>query len=147
MTYNSQLFLHHYDDVIMSAIASQIISFTIVYSTAYSDADHRKHQSAASLAFVREIYRWPVHSQHKWPITRKMFPFDDDIMCPKNVHPSAVSASTTDFYITTQGSFILQHIVNHPMRIVYIPTYSDLTSFIRHNLDAINTWAGIYLNR
>ena len=31
----------------MGAIASQI---TIVYSTVYSDADQRKHQSAASLA-------------------------------------------------------------------------------------------------
>ena len=41
---------HHYDDVIM--IASQITSLTIVYSTVYSGADQRKHQSSASLAFV-----------------------------------------------------------------------------------------------
>ena len=64
----------------MDAIASQITSFTIVYSTVYSDADQRKHQSSASLAFVRGIYRWPVNSPHKWPITRKIFPFDDVIM-------------------------------------------------------------------
>ena len=43
----------HYNDVIMGAIASQITSLTIVYSTVYSDADQRKHQSSASLAFVR----------------------------------------------------------------------------------------------
>ena len=42
--------------------------------------DQRKHQSSASLAFVRGIHRWPVNSQHKWPVTRKMFPFDDVIM-------------------------------------------------------------------
>ena len=24
--------------------------------------------------------RWPVNSPHKWPVTRKMFPFDDVIM-------------------------------------------------------------------
>ena len=42
----------HYDDVIMSTMASQITSLTIVYSTVYSDADQRKHQSSASLAFV-----------------------------------------------------------------------------------------------
>ena len=36
----------HYRDVIMGAIASQIISLTIVYSTVYSDADQRKHQSS-----------------------------------------------------------------------------------------------------
>ena len=45
-----------------------------------SDADQRKHQSPASLAFVREIHRGPVNFPHKWPVTRKMFPFDDVIM-------------------------------------------------------------------
>ena len=70
----------HYSDVIMGAMASQITSLTIVYSTVYSDADQRKHQSSASLAFVRGIHRWPVNSPHKWPVTRKMFPFDDIIM-------------------------------------------------------------------
>ena len=70
----------HYNDVIMGAIASQITSLTIVYSIVYSDADQRKHQSSASLAFVRGIHRGPVNSPHKWPVTRKMFPFDDVIM-------------------------------------------------------------------
>ena len=65
----------------MGAIASQITSLTIVYSIVYSDADQRKHQSSASLAFVRGIHRGPVNSPHKWPVTRKMFPFDDVIMC------------------------------------------------------------------
>ena len=64
----------------MGAIASQITILTIVYSTVYSDADQRKHQSSASLAFVREIHRGPVNSPHKWPVTRKMFPFDDVFM-------------------------------------------------------------------
>ena len=66
----------HYSDVIMGAIASQITSLTIVYSNVYSDADQRKHQSSASLVFVRG----PVNSPHKWPVTRKIFPFDDVIM-------------------------------------------------------------------
>ena len=70
----------HYNAVIMSAIASQITSLTIVYLTVYSGADQRKHQSSASLAFVRGIHRWPVNSPHKGPVTRKMFPFDDVIM-------------------------------------------------------------------
>ena len=39
-----------------------------------------RHQSSVSLAFVRGIHRWPVNSPHKWPVTRKMFPFDDVIM-------------------------------------------------------------------
>ena len=67
-----QIFCEHYSDVIMGTIASQITSFTIVYSTVYSDADQRKHQSSASLAFVRGIHRGPVNSPHKWPVTRKM---------------------------------------------------------------------------
>ena len=70
----------HYGDVIMGEIASQVTSLTIVYSTFYSDADQRKHQSSASLAFVCGIHRGPVNSPHKWPVTRKMFPFDDVIM-------------------------------------------------------------------
>ena len=70
----------HYCDVIIGALASQITSLMIVYSTVYSDADQRKHQSFASLAFVRGIHRGPVNSPHKWPVTRKMFPFDDVIM-------------------------------------------------------------------
>ena len=48
----------------------------------YSDVNQRKHQSSASLAFVRGIHRGPVNSPHKWPVTRKMFPFDDVIMIP-----------------------------------------------------------------
>ena len=64
----------------MGAIASLITSLTIVYSTIYSDADQRKHQSSASLAFGWGIHRGPVKSPHKWPVTRKMFPFDDVIM-------------------------------------------------------------------
>ena len=64
----------------MSAIASQITSLTIVYSTVYSGADQRKHQSSLSLAFVRGIHQWPVNSPHKEPVTRNFFPLDDVIM-------------------------------------------------------------------
>ena len=75
--------LHHYNDVTMGSMASQITSLTIVYSAVYSGADQRKHQSSTSLAIVRGIHRGPVNSQHKWPVTRKMFPFDDVIMMIK----------------------------------------------------------------
>ena len=68
----------HYGDVIMGAIASQITS--LHYSNVYSDADQRKNQSSASLALVGKIHREPVNSPHKWPVIRKMFPFDDVIM-------------------------------------------------------------------
>ena len=70
----------HYDDVKMGTITSQITSLTIVYSTVNSGADQSKHQSPASPAFVWGIHRGPVNFPHKWPVTRKMFPFDDVIM-------------------------------------------------------------------
>ena len=76
------LYLHsfHYGDVIMGTVASEITSITIVYSTVYSGADQREYQSSASLVFVWGIHRGPVNSPHKWPVKRKMFPFDDVIM-------------------------------------------------------------------
>ena len=55
----------HYDDVIMTTIASQITSITVVYSIVYSDADQRKHQSSASLAFV-----WGIHRDRWIPRTK-----------------------------------------------------------------------------
>ena len=76
---------YHYNDDIMGAMASQVTSLTVVYSTIYWGADQRKHQSSASLAFVRGIHRWPVNFPHKWPVTRKMFPFDDVIMMVINM--------------------------------------------------------------
>ena len=79
----------HYDDVIMTMLASQITSLTVVYSIVYSGVNKKKHQSSASLAFVREIHRGPVNFPHKWPVTRKMFPFDDVIMCDCNPPVSA----------------------------------------------------------
>ena len=75
----------HYNDVITDAIASQFTSLAIVYSTVNSDTNQRKHQSSASLAFVWGLHRGPVNSPHKWPVTRKMFPFDDVIMTSTNI--------------------------------------------------------------
>ena len=70
----------HYNDVIMNAMASQIISLTTVFSTVYSDVNQRKHQSSIFLAFVWGIHRWPVNSPHKRPVTLKKIPFDDVTM-------------------------------------------------------------------
>ena len=80
LRFHRHLGYFQYIDVKMGTMASQIFSLAIVYSTVYSGADQRKHQSSASLAFVRGIHRWPVNSPHKWPVTGKMFPFDDVIM-------------------------------------------------------------------
>ena len=71
---------NHFGNVIMGAIPSQITSLNIFYSTVCSDTNQRKYQSSASLAFVWGIHWGPVNSPHKWPVTPKMFPFDDVIM-------------------------------------------------------------------
>ena len=55
----------HYHYVKMTTLASQITSLTVVYSTVYSDADQRKHQSSASLAFV-----WGSHRDRWIPRTK-----------------------------------------------------------------------------
>ena len=74
----------HYSDVIMSTMSSQITGVSIVYSTVFSGADQRRHQSSAPLAFARGIHRWPMNSPHKGPITWNMFSFSDVIMCVVN---------------------------------------------------------------
>ena len=56
---------HHYNDVIMTTMASQITSLTVVYSSVYSDADQRKDQSFAPLAFV-----WGIHRDQWIPRTK-----------------------------------------------------------------------------
>ena len=80
----------------MGAIASQITSFTIGYSIVYSDADQRKHQSSALLAFVR-----PMNSLHKWPVTREMFPFDDVIMISSHKALRCLILAATPLVVST----------------------------------------------
>ena len=86
---------YHYDDVIMTMLASQITSLAVVYSIVYSGVDQRKHQSSASLAFVREIHRGPVNFPQKWPVTRKIFPFDDVIMLAIGLRHDCLGANKT----------------------------------------------------
>ena len=125
----------------MGAIASQITSRTIVYSTVYSDADQGKHQYSTSLAFVRGIRRGPANSPHKWPVTRKMFPFDDVIMkwpSMQHVHynPRMVRIARILLYCGTWGIFywtiqseIRTRMINH---IIFI---CDIMTYICHNYD------------
>ena len=70
-----QIILYHHIDVIMTAMASQITSLTVVYSTVYSDADKRKHQSSASLVFVWGIHRDRWIPRTNGQLRRKCFHF------------------------------------------------------------------------
>ena len=58
----------------MGAMASQVTSLTIVYSTVYTGQNKEN---------IKSPRRWPVNSPHKGPVTREMFPFDDVIMDKK----------------------------------------------------------------
>ena len=89
----------HYNDLIMSAMGSQITGVSMVCSTICSGADQRKCQSSVSLAFVRGIHRWPEGSPHKGPVSRKKFPFDDIIMaCYPVCHTQFLTASACSSY-------------------------------------------------
>ena len=119
--------ISHYNDVIMSAMVSQVTSLTIVYSTIYLDADQRKHQSSASLAFVRGIHRGPVNSPHKEPVTRKMFPFDDAIM-------------TWAHEDTITNHVAVNSVVCEIILEIWMITYllcADFTNVLSWNLDSI----------
>ena len=72
--WNEQISWFHYSDVMMSTVMSQITVRLDCLITVCSGANQRTYQNSTSLAFVRGIYRWPVNSPHKGPITRKMFP-------------------------------------------------------------------------
>ena len=78
----------HYNNVMMDAMASQITSLSIIYSIVYSGSDQRKHQSSTSLAFVRGTHPWPVNSPHQWPVTWKIFLFDEVIIVDSDIRLS-----------------------------------------------------------
>ena len=91
----------HYSDVIMSTIASQNTSLTIVYSAVHSDPDQRKHQSSASLAFVRGIHQRPVNSPPQMASNAENVSIwwrhhERPLLLLKGVH---VSASSQFFYM------------------------------------------------
>ena len=135
----------HYDDVIMTMLASQITSLTVVYSIVYSGVNQRKHQSSASLAFVREIHRGPVNFPHKWPVTRKMFPFDDVIMDIRDMlHSSTPKQCCKDLFAK---SYLVSWVLTDWCRVTHI-CVSKLTIIASDNgLSRAIIWtnAGILL--
>ena len=99
----------HYGNVIIGAVASQFTSLTIVYWTVYSGADQRKHQSSASLAFVRGIHRWPVNSPHKWPVMRKMMmtsSWDIGVFCEFKIWYCSAVAIAVHYVIFFLNTYI-----------------------------------------
>ena len=128
----------HYGDVIMDTMTSRITSLTVVYSAVYSGTDQRKHQSSASLAFVRGIHRWPVKSARKGPVRRQWFPFDDVIMvfvyfCPMRQH-CLVSDTCVIIKFWGKHSFMTKRdcfaILRKTFNLYPLPWFALLTYFV-----------------
>ena len=115
----------------MTMLASQITSLTVVYSIVYSGVNQRKHQTSASLAFVWEIHRGPVNFPHKWPVTRKMFPFDDVIMILNRYeHVESYSDLETIDHILHQLPSCC--ICRRKLKVIYIYIYLYITHTHRY---------------
>ena len=82
------------------------------------------YQSSASLASVRGIYRWPVNSPHKRPVTREMFPFDDVIIwyeicgSASNFSTSCNRMKSHDYILSQQG--LTWYYDSHTSGVMYI---------------------------
>ena len=126
----------------MGVMASQITSPTIVNLTVYSGVD--KHQSSASLAFMRGIHRRPMNSLRKWPVTRKMFPFDEVIiwskMCLYGYKRDAIIVVRTDVLVpggarSSEGSLLVTNIdgiLSKLLRFLNISITLSLVSWSDH---------------
>ena len=95
----------HYNDVIMSAMASQITSVTSVNPAQIKEnINTPRHWPLCG---------WPVNSLHEGPATRKMLPFDDVIMniqgCHRKCQPKPCVLDTRDKYCASWNIQICFH--------------------------------------
>ena len=64
----------------MVVIASQITNLRLFFQPFIQRQVKENIKAPRNMAFVRGLPRGPVNSPHIWPVTRKMFLFDDVIM-------------------------------------------------------------------
>ena len=99
----------HYSDVIMGAIASQITSLTIVYSTVYSGADQRKHQSSASLAFLPVTGEFPA----------QMVSYAENISIWWRHHEWTNASATCRLQAQVLNEWLYEHLLSNPLYIIF----------------------------
>ena len=103
----------------MGAMASQITSLTIVYSIVHSGADQRKHQSSASLAFVRGI-------PHKRPVARKIFlSYLVDFLCVSNEYRAVTFVWELAISIET-----MQNVLTIPVWKIFVANQVNIVNII-----------------
>ena len=103
----------------MSAMASQITILMSVYSIVYSGADERKHQSSASLAFVRETHRWPVIFPHKGQWRGKCFHLMKSSCCEKRLCKAMEEEGQTKSFMKQK------RLVLHQFAVEYMPIFTQ----------------------
>ena len=118
--------IQHYGDVIMGPMVS------VVYSTVCSGGgggcgggggggDQRKHQSSASLAFVRRIHRWPQRASNA-----DFFPFDAVIMSGISYwYPLMYSSLCNSFHEQVPVDFNCGHLIFKRIAVIRQKEYHD----------------------
>ena len=112
-------------------MASQITSRTIVYSTVYSGADQRKHQSSMSLAFV----------QGNSPVTGE-FPCTNGQLRGKCFHLMRSSWYQDD---SPKSSPVVRHSCNESSSITNGKSFSEFDICVRCNMVFIDKPNNTYL--
>ena len=131
---NSRCHQLHYSDVIVGMLASQITSLTVVYSPVYSGAENIKTPRLWPLCGS------PVNSAHKWPVTWKIFPFDDVIFWLNYCHSiyhvrTCISNCNLQFYeevITHPFPNFNYGLTDPPLEVGdgWVITYDNVTNWI-----------------
>ena len=119
----------------MQAVSKQLIGHLQVILSI-------KYQSSASLAFVRGIHRGPVNSPHKWPVKRKMFPFDDVIMIKE------ISLSSVAFRAWISHPLKPWNIIIHKQKNTHISLKKIYfqEKFINDQTEIANTFNDFFIN-
>ena len=84
------------------------------------------------------IHRRPVNSPHKWPVTQKMFPFDDVIMSlpgPRLMYCQLEQLRTKSFDFFYQNTIIFIHgyVFKHVCKMLAVLFYPQCDSISNEN--------------
>ena len=118
----------------MTTMASQITSLMVVYSTVHSDADQRKRQSSASLAFVRGIHRDRWIPRIKGQLRGKCF----HLVSSSCTHPIKIALISTKDWMTNAAHYIFKCISRTSIVYLFkfILIYSSILAMNQHRSKA-----------
>ena len=126
----------HYSNVTMGALTSQITSLTIVYSTVYSGTEKKKTSKLRVSGLCVGNSPGPGDSQHKWLVTRKMFPLDEVIMIRVMRGPDCINAWFCMLY-KQSGAVITRSNITYYYIQLYINTGRTWARTTSHKIHTI----------